>query len=127
MASRSLRLYITANGDQAVRTFTEVGDASSLSADKIDKSSIRSSAAMDEMHKSSRKLGSGVGLLAGTIGIGGLAFGIKDAIEAGQKWQIQQASLANALKNTGQYSKATAAVDHERRRGAVHEGRFRRT
>jgi hypothetical protein len=59
---------------------------------------------------SSEKLHGVISTLAGTIGITGLAFGIADVVKAGEKWQLQQAQLANALKNTGQYSKATMSA-----------------
>jgi hypothetical protein len=110
MASRNtLRLYLDADGTPVVRTFHEIGDASEQTAGKIDKSSKASTLGLAEMEKGTSRLRGAVGALAGTIGVTGLAFGIKDVIDAGEKWQLQQAQLATALKNTGQYSKQTLA------------------
>ena len=50
------------------------------------------------MEKGTNRLKGAVGSLAGTVGITGLAFGIKDVVEAGEKWQFQQAQLTNALE-----------------------------
>ena len=35
------------------------------------------------------------------IGLGGLAYGLRDVVSAGLKWQTQQGQLQVALKNTG--------------------------
>lgn len=104
MASRTLRLFITADGEPAVRVFNEVGAASKRSADVVEESSVKSQAALDDVHKSGTRLLGGLGSLAGMIGLGGVAFGLKDVIQAGISWQSQQAQLQNALRRTGQYS-----------------------
>lgn len=107
MAARTLRLFITADGEPAVRVFDEVGAASKRSADVVEESSVKSQAALDDVHKSGTRLLGGMGALAGMIGLGGVAFGLKDVIQAGITWQTQQVQLQRALRNTGQYSAAT--------------------
>jgi hypothetical protein len=51
-----------------------------------------------------RTLGSTAKQVAGVAGLAGLAFGLKDVAQAAIGFQQQQAQLANALHNTGQYS-----------------------
>lgn len=51
-----------------------------------------------------------IGYGAGALGLGAVAFGLKDVVQGGKQWQEQQAQLRNALKNTGEMSKA--AMDH---------------
>jgi hypothetical protein len=110
MARNTLRVYVTADGAPAVRAFEEVGEASTVATDKIEAGSAKQTAAMDETREGAHRLRDSVGMLAGTLGLGGLAFGVKDVIEAGEQWQAQQAQLQNALKNTGEYSQRNMAL-----------------
>jgi phage-related protein len=102
-----LRIYMTADGTPMVRTFEEVAAASDDTTHVIEKNSVKQAAAFDDVKEGAGRLHESVGLLAGTLGLGGLAFGVKDVIEAGEQWQQQQAQLQNALKNTGEYSQRT--------------------
>lgn len=123
MAGRTLRLYITADGRAAVRAFDEVGSASSRTADKVEKSGRRQEEAFGRVEESTHRLRNGIATVAGTVGFAGLAFGLGDVVKAGQKWQVQQAQLQNALKNTGQYSKQTmASIQAAAEKLATHGG-----
>ncbi len=57
---------------------------------------------MEAMGRSTGRLRGSVAALAGGIGFAGLAFGIKDAIDAGMGLQAQQVQLKAALEATGQ-------------------------
>ena len=109
MSRNTLKLYVTADGKVALRTFDEIGTASEESADKVEKSGKRQEESFDLVAESAHRTRDAIATLAGTVGFAGLAFGLKDVVEAGQKWQVQQAQLTNALKSTGQYSVQTVS------------------
>jgi hypothetical protein len=43
-----------------------------------------------------------IGYGSGILGLAGVAYGLKDVVQAGTQWQAQQVQLRNALKNTGE-------------------------
>lgn len=124
MARRNtLRLYITADGRVAVKTFDEVGQASTRSAEKVEEGGKRSQHSMALVEESSHRLRGAVMSLAGTVGLAGLGFGIADVIKAGQDWQLQQSRLQQSLKATGLLSKRTMdQLNRSAETTAVHGG-----
>lgn len=65
---------------------------------------------LSEAESGMKGVGSTAKQVAGVAGIAGLAFGLKDVTQAAIQFQDKQAQLANALKNTGQYSKENMAA-----------------
>ena len=63
-----------------------------------------------------------VGMLAGTIGLGGLAFGIKDVVQAGEQLQAQQAQLRGALQATHAPASAFKTIMEQTEKLATHGG-----
>lgn len=104
-----LRFILTANNKAVLASIGETADASEAAAGRIDASDSTIAASNDETLLSFDRLKSGAGLLMGALGLGAVAYGIKDLVQAGSKWQAQQAALGVALKNTGQYSKGAVA------------------
>ena len=110
MAGRNvLKLYVTADGKVAVRTFDEVASASDRTAGKVEKDAERQTHSFQKIEESSGRLRGAVGGLAATIGAGGLAFGIADVVKAGETWQGQQGQLSGALQSV--HIKAKGALD----------------
>jgi hypothetical protein len=110
MAERMVKFILTGDSRGAVRAMREAGDASAVTGEKIEKTGAKAKHTGEEftlMGTAAHKTRGGISMLAGAAGLGGLAFGLKDAVEAGTKWQTQQAQLKNALKNTGQASAET--------------------
>lgn len=120
----TLRLYVTADGKVAVRTFDEVGAASDRTAAKVEKDAERQTSSFKKIEAGTHHLRGAAGMLAGTVGLGGLAFGIKDVVEAGIKLQQQQSLLQNSLKTTGQYSERTMRMVEASASGLATHGGF---
>jgi hypothetical protein len=120
---KRLRLFITADGKQAIRTFEEVGTSSEASAKKVQGSAAKNKAAMEETTVATKETAVAVSRLTKMLGVAGLAFGIKDVVESGIQWQEQQDSLVTALKNTRAGGEETAkALENAARRSSMAGG-----
>lgn len=116
-------LDLKANGDSAVRAVRQVATESQKSGDKVVESNQKQEHSFDEVGKSAHRFRDSISSLAGTIGLAGLGFGIADVIKAGQDWQLQQSRLQQALRTTGQMSKATMdQLNRSAESTAVHGG-----
>lgn len=107
-------LDLRADGTSQVRAVRRVATESTKAADTIDKNTKRikddndeQTSSFEKVEKGAGKLRTGISTLMGTVGFVGLGIGIDDVVKAGQRWQVQQAQLQNALRSTGNASKAT--------------------
>lgn len=120
---KRLRLFITADGKQAIRTFEEVGTSSEASAKKVQGSAAKNKAAMESTTAATKETAVAVSGLTKMLGVAGLAFGIKDVVEAGISWQEQQDALVTALRNTRAGGEETAkALENAARRSSMAGG-----
>lgn len=116
-------LDLKANGESAVRAVRQVATESQKSGDKVVESNTKQEHSFEEVGKSAHRFRDSISSLAGTIGLAGLGFGIADVIKAGQDWQLQQSRLQQALRTTGQLSKATMdQLNRSAESTAVHGG-----
>ena len=122
MAKNTLRLFLTSDDRVMVKSFREVGAASTEAADKIEKSGEESGKSFSMMEDGASRVRGAVGMLAGTIGLGGLAFGIKDVVQAGEQLQAQQAQLRGALQATHAPASAFKAIMEQTEKLATHGG-----
>jgi hypothetical protein len=98
---KGLELIIKGNNRSAIRALKEVADQSEKSGRQVKRDSETTSSSFEKVGKSAEHTRMLVGGLAGAVGFGGLAFGLKDVVSAGMAWQTQQGQLQVALKNTG--------------------------
>jgi len=94
---RIVRYIITGDTEGGIRAMRKLESASENTTKKLSKTGHE----MEKVGRSTKKLGGHVSALAGIIGAGGLAFGIKDIVQAGMGWQTQQAQLRSSLQATG--------------------------
>ena len=111
MAGSDVRLRVTifADGRTAVRAFGQVAEASEATGDRVEKDAKRQKESFALVESGAGRLKGSIANLAGSTGFIGLGFGIKDLVEAGQRWQVQQAQLGNAMKVTGNATAASIA------------------
>ena len=100
MASKILRLVITGDSKQAVRAIEDVETASDRSARRVADANRRQASGFDEVHGSASRLHERIGLMAGGVGLGGLAIGFSDVLKNGMAWQQQLGTLRRSLVNT---------------------------
>lgn len=93
----TIRLFLLGDSRGAVRAIEGVEKSGKKATGTLDKLGHR----MDETGRSAHRMGGAIGSITGVVGIGGLAFGIKDVVEAGMHWQTQQAQLRDSLRSTG--------------------------
>ncbi len=105
---RITELVLRGNNRSAIRALTQVADQSEKTARTVKRDSETTAGSFKKVGESAGRLHGVIGGLAGTVGLGGLVFGMKDAIKGGIALQAQQGQLAQALKSTGQYSADTA-------------------
>lgn len=90
----------------AIRGLKEIADQGNETKDSLKTDADEESASFDRVSESTGRLRDSMMGLAGMVGMGGVAFGLKDLLEGGEALQEQQAQLQAALRNTG----ANAAV-----------------
>jgi len=100
MPSRILRLVITGDSRQAVRAIQDVETASERSARRVTEANRRQASGFNEVHGSASRLHERMAVMAGSVGLGGLAFGFADTMKAGMAWQQQLGGLSRTLTNT---------------------------
>ena len=98
---------IRADGTSAVRGIRQVATESEKSSKTVQKDNEESAASFDRVGRSTERLRGAIGSLAGTLGFTGLAFGLKDVVQAGMQWQQQVSQMGGALRSVGIYSKQT--------------------
>lgn len=115
MAGETVVLRFRTDATGAIRGIEAVGSASGRTAEKIrlDNEAIRSSThkttgEFGSMEKGAGRLRGSVALVAGALGFGALTVGLKDVVQAGVKWQEQQAQLQSAMKATNTLTKANS-------------------
>ena len=112
MADRVVRIVVAGDATSGLRALRQVESASVRTGRELERSGKEAEVAGEKFGRIGKGAGlltSAVGRLAGIAGLAGLAFGIKDAVQAGIAWQAQQAQLQSALKATGHNSAATLA------------------
>src|ERR1700736_5606174 len=107
MAGNLIEFIFRGDNRSMIRSLNEIARGSDKTARQIERDSRTSQQGFERMGSSAKRMREQVGGLLGVAGIGGLAFGLKNVIQAGESWQQQQAQLQGALKNTGIYSKRT--------------------
>jgi hypothetical protein len=101
MNRTGLQVVMTGDNRSVMRAMKELSVQSERTGRQVSRDSGTASTSfrkVGDAAEASRKRISG---MAGMIGLGGLAFGLKDVVQAGIKWQTQQGQLQVALKNTG--------------------------
>jgi hypothetical protein len=126
MPDRVVRFILTGDSKSAVRAMDQVDTAAGKTGRALDKTGRRAqetSGHFDRMGRSAHGLRGSVSSVAGLVGLGGLAFGIKDVVSAGMKWQTQQANLRQSLQATGQASASNIKMINDAvERTATHGG-----
>lgn len=85
-----------------IKAFRESGETAKTTGKDVTRSSDEASLSMDRLRTHATFLRDTMMSLASMVGIGGVAFGLKDLAEEGVKLQASQVQLQGALKNTGQ-------------------------
>jgi hypothetical protein len=125
MPQRIVKYIIAGDTKSGVRAMHDMGDATDKTGKKLDHAGHEAERSFANIEKGAKHVHGAIGLLAGAAGLGGLAFGIKDAVEAGTQLQVQQAQLRNALKNTGQASAETVKKITEAAEASSTHGGFK--
>lgn len=115
-SSRISELIWRTDNRSAIRGLKEIADQGNSTAKSLKTDADEESASFDRVRESSSRLRDSLGGLAGMIGIGGVAFGLKDLIEGGMALQQQQVELQQALRATGQegqnaFARLSSAAD----------------
>lgn len=95
-------LTLTADNRGVIKAFKEVSDQVNKTGKETEESTDEASAGMNRLRDHTLMLRDAMSSLIGMVGIGGVAFGLKDLAEEGEKLQTSQARLQQALKDTGQ-------------------------
>jgi hypothetical protein len=128
MSSRTgLQVVITGDNRSVMRALKEVSVQSERTGRQVSRDGGAASTSFERMGKSAEASRRRIGALTGAIGLGGLAFGLKDVVNAGLQWQVQQSQLQVALKNTGNNAglagkKITNAAEALSRKGGFSAG-----
>jgi hypothetical protein len=100
-----------------IRVAVEGGDEAAISLDRVaattgrvDESAKKSTRSVGMFSRGLGGLKGAVGGLIGMAGLGGLAFGLGDAVKNALKFQTIQRSLSTAVKNAGLNVKATTSA-----------------
>ena len=109
MADRVAQLIWTGDSRSAVKAVEQIAKANKTTTRQVKTDADEQAASFDKVKESSERLKGALGGLMGMIGIGGVAFGLKDLIEGGQALQTNQAQLRQSLAATGQAAAGTQA------------------
>jgi len=101
VANRIVRWILTGDNRSAVKALSEIEDRAARTGGALERLGKDARHSLDQVEHSAKRVHGAIGGLAATIGVGGLAFGIKDVVESGMHWQTQQAQLRNSLRATG--------------------------
>jgi hypothetical protein len=99
--SRVVELVFKGTNRSAIKALDDIAVKSDRTAKKVGDSSKRASRSYDDMGRSATRLRGIVGGLAGTVGFGGLAIGIKDAVQGAVSLNSAQTQLRNSLTGAG--------------------------
>jgi hypothetical protein len=114
MANRTILIRAILTGDNKELVHSLAG---------ADKAAQKTTHHIDEVGHASKRAHGAISGLAGAVGIGGLAFGIKDVVQAGMQWQTQQAQLQSSLRATGLASASTLkSINAAVEQSATHGG-----
>lgn len=108
MGERIVKYILAGDSKGAVKAMKETAAEGEKTGKQLDKTGKEAESSFKNIEKGAHKIHGAVSLLAGAAGLGGLAFGIKDAVQAGVQMQAQQAQLRNALKGTSDASASAA-------------------
>jgi hypothetical protein len=129
MPDRIVRFILTGDSKGAVRAMEATASASEKtdrSLNKTGRQAQKTGGDFETMGRKAHGLRGHIGSLAGAIGVGGLAFGIKDVVQAGMHWQTQQAQLQASLRSTGLHGATLAAqvrtISDEVEKSSTHGG-----
>lgn len=92
-----VRLIALMDNRSAIRGFKEIGAQSDRTARKIKRDNRESASSMAGLGTSSKRLGGAFSGLAGVVGLGGLAFGLKDAITGAVDFQSEMERLRTTV------------------------------
>src|SRR3984885_10256316 len=102
MAGNTVRFVIEADAKSASTVLKSLADDSSTTSKRLKEDSEENSSSFARMGASAGRLRESMVGLIGMVGLGGLAFGLKDAVQGGEALQASQTQLQQALKQTGQ-------------------------
>lgn len=106
--TRISELIWRADNRTAIKSMVQIADQSDKTKKTLVAGATEESASMDRVREHTMMLRDAMTSLMGTIGIAGVAFGLKDLVVDGQKLQLSQAQLQSALRDTGQDAGSTA-------------------
>ena len=101
MNRTGLQVVITGDNRSVMRALKEVSTQSEKTGRQIHRDSATASTSFRKVGESAEASRRHISGLTGMIGLAGVAYGLKDVVSAGLKWQAQQSQLQVALKNTG--------------------------
>lgn len=107
--SRVAELIWKGDNRSAILAMKQMKDQNAETTDALKADNDEQAASFAKVREESSALRDSLVGLAGMVGIGGVAFGIKDLIEEGEHLQTAQAQLRQALKSTGLQAVSTQA------------------
>ena len=102
MAGNLIEFVFRSDARSSIRAFDQIANASQKTSGTIKRDADENSLSMKRVGHSAGLLRESMRGLTGMIGLGGLAFGLKDAVQGGMALQGSQTQLQQALKATGQ-------------------------
>jgi hypothetical protein len=107
--SRIAELIWKGNNHSAIKAQTEIAEQSGRTTATLKGDSDKQAASFAKVRESSSALKDSMMGVLGMVGVGGLAFGLKDLAEGGEALALDQAQLQAALRATGQQAGGAAA------------------
>jgi hypothetical protein len=93
----------------AIRGLKQIAEQSDETKDSLTANADEESLSMDRVREHTDMLRDSMSNLAGIVGLGGVAFGLKDLVEGGERLQASQSQLDAALRSTGQEAGGAAS------------------
>lgn len=110
--TNEVKFVLSANARSAVKALTTVSETGDKTAASLKRNSQEESSSLQDVQKHTGFLRDSFGSLMGMVGIGGVAFGLKDLVQGGMLLQTEQEQLRNALQATGsEAAGATAQLE----------------
>ena len=110
MADRSVfQFAFTADNRSAIKAMKAIDEQSNQTKKGVTEDSDEESMSMDKLRDRTEMLRGAFASLAGMVGIGGVAFGLKDMVDQGEDLQTSLSKLDAALRATGLEAGGTGA------------------
>lgn len=106
MAGNMVEILFRGDNRSLIRSLKEISAQSEKTSSNIKHGNEEAASSMDKVRHSSTLLRDSVAGLAGMVGFGGLAFGLKDAIQGGIQLQTAQTQLRASLHGSASAFKA---------------------